>query len=69
MARRPRPNHNPAFKVKVAVALSRAKTLIELAQDFGAHLNQIDPGQSGGAMCGRQRQIVTLWRKRRPYPI
>ncbi|EIE51640.1 hypothetical protein C357_07736 [Citreicella sp. 357] len=42
MARRPRRNHSPAFKVKVAVAAIRGgKTLIELVQDFDLHPNQI----------------------------
>jgi hypothetical protein len=35
MARRPRRNHSPAFKAKVAVAAIKGeKTLIELAQCF-----------------------------------
>ena len=39
MARRPRRNHSPAFKAKVAVAAIKGeKTLIELAQDFDVHL-------------------------------
>ena len=38
MARRPRRNHSPAFKAKVAVAAIKGeKTLIELAQDFDVH--------------------------------
>lgn len=42
MARRPRRNHSPAFKAKVAVAaIEGEKTLIELAQDFDVHPNQI----------------------------
>ncbi len=42
MARRPRRNHSPAFKAKVAVAAIKGeKTLIELAQDFDAHPDQI----------------------------
>ena len=42
MSRRPRRNHSPAFKAKVAVAaIKREKTLIELAQDFDVHPNQI----------------------------
>ena len=42
MTRRPRRNHSPAFKAKVAVAaIKGAKTLIELAQDFDVHPNQI----------------------------
>jgi len=42
MARRPRRNHSPAFKAKVVVAAIKGeKTLIELAQDFDVHPNQI----------------------------
>ena len=42
MTRRPRRNHGPAFKAKVAVAAIKGKkTLIELAQDFDVHPNQI----------------------------
>ena len=42
MLRRPRRNHSPAFKSKVSVvAIKGAKTLIELAQDFDVHPNQI----------------------------
>jgi transposase len=42
MTRRPRRNHSPAFKAKVAVAAIKGeKTLTELAQDFDVHPNQI----------------------------
>ena len=42
ITRRPRRNHSPAFKAKVAVAAIKGeKTLIELAQDFDVHPNQI----------------------------
>ena len=42
MARRPRRNHSPAFKAKVSVAAIKGeKTLVELAQDFDLHPNQI----------------------------
>ncbi|SDR48798.1 hypothetical protein SAMN04515695_6060 [Pseudovibrio sp. Tun.PSC04-5.I4] len=42
MSRRPRRNHSPAFKAKVALAAIRGeKTLSELAQDFDVHANQI----------------------------
>jgi len=42
MTRRPRRNHTPAFKAKVAVAAIKGeRTLIELAQDFDVHPNQI----------------------------
>jgi transposase-like protein len=42
MTRRPRRNHTPAFKAKVALAaLKGDKTLAELAQIFDVHPNQI----------------------------
>ncbi len=47
MGRRPRRNHSPAFKAKVAVAAIKGKkTMIELAQDFDVHPNQITHGPS-----------------------
>ncbi len=42
MARRPRRNHSPAFNAKAAVATIKGKKiLIELAQNFDVHPNQI----------------------------
>ena len=42
MNRRPRRNHTPAFKAKVALAAVKGeKTLAELAQQFDIHPNQI----------------------------
>jgi transposase-like protein len=42
MKRRPRRNHTPAFKAKVALAAVKGeKTLAELAQQFDIHPNQI----------------------------
>jgi len=42
MSRRPRRNHSPAFKAKVALAAIRGeKTLAELAEQFDVHANQI----------------------------
>lgn len=42
MARRPRRNHSPAFKAKVALAaLKGDRTMSELATQFDLHPNQI----------------------------
>ena len=42
MSKRPRRNHSPVFKVKVALAAVKGeKTLAELAQQFDVHANQI----------------------------
>jgi transposase len=42
MSKRPRRNHSPAFKAKVALAAVKGeKTLSELAQLFDVHANQI----------------------------
>lgn len=42
MTRRPRRNHSPAFKAKVALpAIRGEQTLVELSQQFDVHANQI----------------------------
>ena len=42
MAKRPRRNHSPAFKAKVALsALKGDRTMSELAMQFDVHPNQI----------------------------
>jgi transposase-like protein len=42
MPRRPRRNHTPVFKSKVALAAIKGdKTVTELAQQFDVHANQI----------------------------
>jgi transposase len=47
MTRRPRRNHTPAFKAKVALAAIKGeKTLAELAQQFDVHANQITQWRS-----------------------
>ena len=47
MTRRPRRNHTPAFKAKVALAaLKGEKTLAEMAQQFDVHANQITQWRS-----------------------
>jgi|SRR5690554_3324185 transposase len=47
MTRRPRRNHTPAFKAKVALAAIKGeKTLAELSQQFDVHANQITQWRS-----------------------
>jgi|SRR5688572_5416695 transposase len=47
MTRRPRRNHTPVFKAKVALAAIKGeKTLAELAQQFDVHANQITQWRS-----------------------
>ena len=47
MSRRPRRNHSPAFKAKVALAAVKGeKTLADLAQQFDVHANQITQWRS-----------------------
>ena len=42
MSRRPRRNHTPAFKAKVALAAIKGdRTLAQLAEHFDVHPNQI----------------------------
>lgn len=47
MSKRPRRNHSPAFKAKVALAAVKGeKTLVELAQQYGVHPNLINQWRS-----------------------
>lgn len=42
MARRPRRNHSPAFKAKVAIAAIRGeRTIAQIAEQFDVHPNQV----------------------------
>ena len=54
MSRRPRRNHTPAFKAKVALAAVKGdRTLAQLAEQFDVHPNQITSwkAQLGGRGC------------------
>ena len=47
MPRRPRRNHSPAFKAKVALAAIKGeKTIAELTEQFDVHANQITQWKS-----------------------
>ena len=42
MSRRPRRNHSPAFKAKVAIAAIKGeRTLAQIAEQFDVHPNQV----------------------------
>ena len=42
MKRRPRRNHTPAFKAKVAIAAIKGdRTIVQIAEQFDVHPNQI----------------------------
>jgi transposase len=42
MSRRPRRNHSPAFKAKVAIAAIKGeRTIAQIAEQFGVHPNQV----------------------------
>ena len=48
MSKRPRRNHAPAFKAKVALeALKGERTIVELAERFQVHPNQITEWKKG----------------------
>ena len=56
MSRRPRRNHTPGFKAKVALAAIKGdRTLAQLAEQFDVHPNQITSWKAqleeGAAMC------------------
>jgi hypothetical protein len=60
MSRRPRRNHTPAFKAKVALAAVKGEmTLAQLAEHFDLHPNQITlevPTSGTGCRCFRSRR-------------
>ena len=65
MTRRPRRNHTPAFKAKVALAAVKGeKTLAELAQQFDIHPNQITQWKAqlldGQPGCLDQKAAATV---------
>ena len=74
MSRRPRRNHTPAFKAKVALAAIKGdRTLAQLAEQFDVHPNQITswkaqleggaadvfgPGGGNAAPAGGRREVA-----------
>ena len=61
MPRRPRRNHTPVFKSKVALAAIKGdKTVAELAQQFDVHPNQITQHARSGVGHLQMQSIDTL---------
>ena len=66
MSKRPRRNHSPAFKAKVALAAVKGeKTLAELAQQFAVHPIR---SPNGERRCWRARRTCSARSRLRPSP-
>jgi len=67
MSKRPRRNHAPAFKAKVALdALKGEQTLVELAQRYQVHPNQIAEWKK--QLLEHAQEIFSRDRKPEPVP-
>ena len=66
MSKRPRRNHSPAFKAKVALAAVKGeKTLAKLAQQYDVHPTSTT---SGGHGCWRARRTCSGRSRQRQSP-
>ena len=72
MSRRPRRNHSPAFKAKVAIAAIKGeRTISQIAEQFDVHPNQVTTWKAqleGGAVetrSTRQRFVLACSPRRR----
>jgi transposase-like protein len=67
MSRRPRRNHSPAFKAKVALAAVKGdRTIAQLAEHFDVHPNQITAWKS--QLEGSASEIFGSGAGHRPSP-
>ena len=67
MSKRPRRNHAPAFKAKVALdALKGEQTLVELSQRYQVHPNQIAEWKK--QLLEHAPEIFSKDRKPEPFP-
>ena len=66
MSRRPRRNHTPAFKAKVALAAVKGdRTIAQLAEHFDVHPNQIRHGRRSWRAALPEFSDREGWRRRR----
>src|SRR6516165_8203312 len=64
MSKRPRRNHASAFKAKVAIAAIKGdRTLVQLAEQFDVHPNQISTLEGSTARRGRRGVCDELQRQ------
>jgi len=69
MTRRPRRNHTPAFKAKVALAAIKGEqTLVELPQQFDVHGNQIKQWKTN-SLRGRPAFSAMYPKRNRRHPL
>jgi hypothetical protein len=62
MSKRPRRNHSPAFKAKVALAAVKGeKTLAELAQQTVCSLPAEVAHRTGDEPCSRRAMCLSVW--------
>ncbi len=67
MTKRPRRNHGAAFKAKVALeAIKEEQTLIQLAERFDVHPNQITQWKK--QMLDRAREVFAKEKKKQEGP-
>ena len=67
MSRRPRRNHTPAFKAKVALAAIKGdRTLAQLAEQFDVHPNQMTAWKA--QLEGGASDVFGAGSRRRPTP-
>jgi transposase len=66
MTKRPRRNHSPTFKAKVALAAIKGEsTVVELAQQFDVHPNQ---SSNGRISCSTALPMRSMTAARRDAP-
>ena len=69
MSRRPRRNHSPAFRAKVALAAVKGdRTIAQLAEHFDVHPNQITAWKSQVEGSASEISDLGTWHRPSPRP-